>query len=160
MGSEGPVVEPRPVAYALTGGVQRDRRDDDDVELVRAGARIRRSAKAEGMILHAAWVAHEAEDHLTGLQHRRVRHPHGSRPQARVERAEIHLVLLFDGPEERDRTGHTDRLESREVLDDSRRALRAGRARRRLSESPEALSNLGLDAKSEDVVRRQRSADM
>jgi len=64
-------------------------------------------------------------------------------------------VPLLDGPEEGNALCGPKGWMRVQMIDNPRRALRAGRERYRLAKSPQSLADLGLDAHAQDIIRRQ-----
>ena len=73
--------------------------------------------------------------------------------EGRVEGSEVDLVLVFDGPEERDALRVLHDLERREPFTNLSGTLLARSERRRLAQATHALSELGLHAPRKLLIR-------
>src|SRR5690606_22730054 len=153
---ERAVVVPRAVADAVPDGVDRERRDDDDVETLGEGCIGRRLHEAVAALLEGARVGHHVEGHLAGLGlDRRVGDLGAARAERGCERPAMRLVAVDHWPEAPHADGARHGLVRLETSDAGGRALLARLDRRGLADAAEARPELGLRLQAEKRLRRE-----
>ena len=109
----------------------------------------RRLAEADAALLHVLGRSTSGDHHARVGVDGRVGDALAAGAQGDVEGAQVDLVALLDGPEERERAGRLHRRQGEQLLDDARRPLGDGGRREGVAQRAGALAEYGLGAAGE-----------
>ena len=153
------------IADPVPRGIQRQGGDDHDIDLAEVhrdlGSRSSWFRESLAPIGEIPRVIDEVEGHRPGLAigevagiDRRVGDADSARAKPSVERPQVHLAAVKDGPEQRNAPRPLHHVEHPELGDDAIRSLLAGGLRECLPDAPGALAELPFDAPSEVVLAK------